>query len=165
MNPSNYQPKEPPLPGQEMPHANGPRVLVVDDDPLMRAMTSAMLHEEGWQVFHAGNAHEATMLLKFCGQCNLPLSVVIMDLVLPGGMSGLEALAALRSLDPIVPVIATSGFFEDDALSRCLAFGFDGVLPKPYSSRQLTLALSKYAGDSLKPRSPDEVLEPTAATV
>src|SRR4051812_31300272 len=95
-------------PDQENSQPDGPRVLVVDDDPLVRALTSAMLHSQGWQVFHAGSADEATVLLKFCAQCNLHLSAIIMDLVLPGGRSGLEAFTTLRLLAPEVPVIATS---------------------------------------------------------
>ena len=119
------------------------KILVVDDDPLMRAVTSAMLQAQGWQVFQAGSAEEATMLVKFCEQRRMRLTVVLLDMVLPGGMSGLEALKELRGLDPDVPVIATSGFFEDSAVSRCMAEGFKAVLPKPFSSNQLCEALAR----------------------
>ena len=148
MNFDTELPRDLPIP-QDMSPTDGPRVLVVDDDPLMRAMTSAMLHSYGWQVFHAGSADEAMMLLKFCSQCQLELSAVIMDLVLPGGRSGLEALAALRTLAPKVPIIATSGFFESSSPARCLSFGFDDVLPKPYTSQQLCDTLNRHLSDRI----------------
>ena len=72
-----------------IPAPNGStRVLFVDDDPLMRAMAGAILHSLGWQVFHAGSGEEATMLFKFCSQRDMPVAAVIMDIVMPGGMSG-----------------------------------------------------------------------------
>lgn len=127
------------------PSSSARRVLLVEDDPLVRALTGAMLNSQGWQVFNAGSADEAARLFGFCRRRRIPLSAVLLDMVLPGGMTGLETLAVLRSLDPTIPVIATSGYFEVDAIKRCLAAGFNDVLAKPYSSRQLCETVDRLA--------------------
>ena len=127
------------------PISSTKRVLLVEDDPLVRALTGAMLNSHGWQVFNAGCADEAARLFGFCRRRQIPLSAVLLDMVLPGGMTGVETLAILRELDPTVPVIATSGYFEHDAMKRCLAAGFDDILAKPYSSRQLCEKVDRLA--------------------
>ncbi len=151
MNPNSALPLKSESPDIALLAQSGARrVLVVDDDPLMRAIASAMLQSQGWQVFHAGSADEAIALFRFCDQRNMRLSAVILDMVLPGGKDGLETLAALRQMDPAVRVIATSGFFERNAVVRCIDAGFDEVLPKPYNSQQLSDALSRLFRGSLR---------------
>ncbi len=129
------------------------RVLFVDDDPLVRAMASAMLEAQGWQVFQACSGEEATQLFSFCGKHDMPVAVVIMDMILPGGMSGIDAMHQLRSLDPEVRIIASSGYFDSDGKSQCHSMGFSDVLPKPYSMEDLSSTMlrcrSKNADDGL----------------
>jgi DNA-binding NarL/FixJ family response regulator len=61
-----------------------------------------------------------------------PFDIVVLDLTVPGGMGGKDALAELRSIDPNVCAVATSGYSQDPIMSDHQAYGFVAVLPKPY---------------------------------
>jgi DNA-binding NarL/FixJ family response regulator len=67
-----------------------------------------------------------------------PFDVVIMDLTIPGGMGGKEALEKLLQLDPGVKAIVSSGYSNDPIMSRYKQHGFRGVVTKPYSVRTLS---------------------------
>tara|TARA_B110000305_G_C19321628_1_gene579240 strand:+ start:371 stop:817 length:447 start_codon:yes stop_codon:yes gene_type:complete len=68
-------------------------------------------------------------------------SVVVMDLALPGGMSGLEATLAIKQLDSDAQAIVSSGYLEQNAPSAALEHGFAGILPKPYTADRLASEL------------------------
>ena len=76
-------------------------VLVVDDDPTQRRLAQAVLEREGYAVVHAENGGEAIDRLTRGGSAD----VVLLDLVMPGGPSGLETLAELRTAGVSTPVI------------------------------------------------------------
>jgi two-component system, cell cycle sensor histidine kinase and response regulator CckA len=63
--------------------------------------------------------------------------LVILDLTLPGGMGGKEALKRLIELDPTVNAIVSSGYATDATMSRFQDFGFRGVIAKPYEAAEL----------------------------
>jgi two-component system, cell cycle sensor histidine kinase and response regulator CckA len=62
---------------------------------------------------------------------------VILDLTIPGGMGGKEALARMLTLDPKVRAIASSGYSHDPIMSDFRGHGFVAVLPKPYDGNQI----------------------------
>jgi two-component system, cell cycle sensor histidine kinase and response regulator CckA len=68
---------------------------------------------------------------------------VIMDLTVPGGVGGRDAVRLLKERDRTAVVIASSGYSNDPVMSAPAAHGFDGVLPKPYSVDQLAAALRR----------------------
>ncbi len=78
-----------------------PRVLVVDDDEDMRRLLSDLLHPAGCEVFVAENGQEA---LEHITGGTPALDLVVSDINMPG-MSGLELLATIRLLDPLLRVI------------------------------------------------------------
>jgi len=63
--------------------------------------------------------------------------LVILDLTLPGGMGGKEALKKLIEIDPTVNAIVSSGYATDATMSRYQDFGFRGVIAKPYEAHEL----------------------------
>lgn len=87
------------------------RILVVDDEPAMRAMAKAMLEALGYETVLANSGEQA---VDFYHQSLLSdedsITMAIMDLTLPGGMSGVEALQELQDMDGELPVVATSGY-------------------------------------------------------
>ncbi len=114
------------------------RILIVDDEPVLRAMASSMLTIHGWEVLSASSAEEAAQLMKYCTARQSKVAVVIMDLIMPGGMSGVDAVETLRAIQPDSKLIASSGFLLGaSSCERCKEMGFDDVLPKPYSVQQL----------------------------
>lgn len=136
MNSANSLPDE--MEPVSQMHAFKGRILLVDDEPVLRALASSILTSQKWDVLSASSAEEAEQLLKYCAARQTKIDLVILDLVLPGGMSGMEALGALRLLQPGIPIIACSGFLADaESIASCLEMGFNDVLPKPYSPRTL----------------------------
>jgi DNA-binding response OmpR family regulator len=122
------------------------RILLVDDEPVLRAMVGTVLLSQGWEVLNASSGEEAEQLLKYCVGRHTPVDVVILDLILPGGISGMEAVQVLRQIQPGIRIVASSSFFaSDDSKSSCLNLGFDDILPKPYSATDLTAVMERNA--------------------
>jgi CheY-like chemotaxis protein len=66
---------------------------------------------------------------------------ILLDLTIPGGMGGKEAIQHLRRLDPHVKAIVTSGYSDDPIMSDFQAYGFQGILVKPYKIIDLAKTL------------------------
>ena len=116
---------------------SAPRVLIVDDEPEIRAFMSDALDIFGYQVGAAGNADEAFALVS-----DNRFDLVMSDLRLPG-LTGWDFVARLRSLDPVVRLIMLTGSApEDDDLKRVRAAGIP-VLHKPVALPQLQTALTE----------------------
>ncbi|MCB1229610.1 MAG: response regulator [Verrucomicrobiae bacterium] len=117
------------------------RVLVVDDEVGMRALSCAIIKSLGFQAIAVNTGEEAIETYRQHLQRSEPISAVIMDLALPGGMSGLETTDLLRQMDSSVAVIASSGYLQQNARAAALERGFAGILPKPYTPERLTAEL------------------------
>ena len=102
-----------------------PRVLVVEDETLVRMAIVDHLEDEGFMVFEASNADEAIEILVN----NLDIRVMFTDIDMPGGMDGLKLAAAVRDRWPPVKIVVTSGyrFVRDDEIPAESRF-----FPKPY---------------------------------
>ena len=72
-----------------------------------------------------------------------PFRAVILDLTVPGGMGGLEALHRLRELDPGVRALVASGYATDPVLADHETYGFGGAVIKPFRAADLAEALAK----------------------
>jgi signal transduction histidine kinase/ActR/RegA family two-component response regulator len=112
-------------------------VLVVDDEEPIRNIAKAVLKRAGLQVVTAQNGPEALQILRRGGTHGISVSAVLLDLVMPG-MDGNEVLAELRSFDPDLPVILSSGYAQGGAsLERLAACGPTSFLAKPYRPAEL----------------------------
>ncbi len=125
----------------ERPAGRG-RVLVMDDEESILKVTGMLLTDLGLQPSMARSGEEALALFHQARKDNQPFRAVICDLVIPGGMGGVDLVQALKSIDPEMPVIASSGFANDPVLSEPAEFGFDGALAKPYSADELADVLA-----------------------
>jgi PAS domain S-box-containing protein len=108
-------------------HGSG-TILVVDDEESIRAMSSGILAQMGFDVVLAADGMEALMLFE---THKADIRLVIMDLTMPN-MDGAEAFAALRKRGHAIPVVLTSGFNENEAVARFQGEGLAGFLQKPY---------------------------------
>jgi len=85
-------------------------ILVVEDEPALRAMVRSLLGKYGYQVIQANNGADALRV----AQENLDrIDLVLSDMVMPGGLTGSELTAKLQSLKPSLKVILTSGYSTD----------------------------------------------------
>lgn len=107
-------------------------VLVVDDEPLVRALSRRMLEDAKYQVYEAGDGVAALALLAELGR----VDAVITDLLMPN-MDGFALAAHLSRLAPAIPVLIVSGF--DQHHHEVAALG--PLLPKPFSADQLVEGL------------------------
>ncbi len=113
------------------------RVLVVDDEEAIRALVDFTLSHLGYEVMQAATALEGVNLYRQRLEAGERFDAVILDLTLPGGMGGKEALTRLIEIDPTVNAIVSSGYATDATMSRYQDFGFRGVIAKPYEAAEL----------------------------
>ncbi|MBI3132685.1 MAG: PAS domain S-box protein [Acidobacteria bacterium] len=103
-------------------------LLVVEDESDVRAMARAMAQSLGLTVMEAADGREGVTLFE---QHHGRLAAVLMDLTMPH-MDGREAFMCMQALDPEVPIVLSSGYSEQQAVSDFLGRGLAGFLPKPY---------------------------------
>jgi len=115
----------------------GGRVLVMDDDEDIREVTQAILEEAGYSVESVENVSEAVDLYRQRKEEGTPFSAVILDLTIPGGVGGKEVIKKLRSFDPDIKAIVSSGYSTDPILANYRDYGFSAVLIKPYRTQDM----------------------------
>ncbi len=117
------------------------RILVMDDDVFIRELTYEMLKTMGFSAETAEDGEEAIELYKKAIESNNPFDIVIMDLTIPGGMGGKDAIVKLKEIDPDVKAIVSSGYSNEIVKSELSKYGFIGVLNKPYRKEELSEVL------------------------
>ena len=116
-------------------------VLVMDDEEPLRVIVSEMLKHLGYEPDLASHGSEAIEMYKRAKTTGKPYTAVIMDLTIPGGMGGKEAIAELLRFDPEVKAIVSSGYSNDPIMAEYRKYGFQGVVSKPFDTEQLSKAL------------------------
>ncbi|HEX4630653.1 MAG TPA: CHASE3 domain-containing protein [Chthoniobacterales bacterium] len=129
-------PVEPPRQMNEVVSGTG-RILIVDDEEAIRDLVEFTLDRLGYKVSQAESALEGVELYRQKLEVGERFDAVILDLTLPGGMGGKEALKRLIEIDPTVNAIVSSGYAMDATMSRYQDFGFRGVIAKPYEAAEL----------------------------
>lgn len=119
------------------------RILVMDDEDFIRELTYEMLKTMGYEVVTVEDGSEAIKLYKEAFESNNPFNVVIMDLTVPGGMGGKEAISKIKEIDPNVRAIVSSGYSNEMIKSELSRYGFIEVLNKPYQKEDLGKVLQK----------------------
>jgi len=113
------------------------RILVMDDEEMIRELAGEMLLSLGHEVVAAANGETALEAYRSARQAGRPFDVVILDLTIRGGMGGVETVRKLAQIDPDVKAVVSSGYSEDAARSNYREQGFRAVLNKPYSVAEL----------------------------
>jgi CheY-like chemotaxis protein len=108
------------------------RVLVMDDEQSIRRMVEDALTQFGYEVDCVHDGQTAIDLVSQSLANGKKFEVAILDLTIPGAMGGKEAIHHLRSLDPHIKAIVTSGYSDDPIMSDFQKYGFQGILVKPY---------------------------------
>jgi DNA-binding response OmpR family regulator len=106
-------------------------ILVVDDEPVVADAIRLVLGDAGLEVVAAPDA-ETALAHPALGLCRL----VICDLMLPG-LSGLDALRAIRARRPGLPIVMTTGYATPEQEELLLAAGAAAFLPKPFDDAEL----------------------------
>ncbi len=128
------------------PAALAGRVLFMDDETPILEMAQNFLPRLGLAGVFVTDGRAAVERYREAREAGSPFDVVVMDLTVPGGMGGREAMEHLRALDPGVRAIVSSGYSRDPVLANHRAHGFAGILPKPYGLAQFQKALAEVLG-------------------
>ena len=110
----------------------GGRVLLMDDEPMVGEVAQQMLESLGYVTELVTSGEKAIDRFRDGERRGIPFVAVILDLTVPGGMGGAEAVSHLKAIRADVPLIVTSGYAGDAVMARYRDYGFDGVLPKPF---------------------------------
>jgi PAS domain S-box-containing protein len=129
-------PSEPQMEAFESAEGGG-RILLMDDEDAIREMAAAALSMFGYLPEVACDGEEMLELYRQAQEGGEPFDAVIMDLTVPGGMGGKEAVRKLLELDPQALAIASSGYSEDPVMANFRDYGFVGIVSKPYSLQEL----------------------------
>jgi CheY-like chemotaxis protein len=105
----------------------------MDDEDLIRDLVGEILRVLGYKAEFAVEGSEAISMYEKALNSDQPYDLVIMDLTIPGGMGGREAVQRLRQIDPKAKTVVSSGYSNDAILADFKKYGFSGVLPKPYN--------------------------------
>jgi signal transduction histidine kinase/CheY-like chemotaxis protein len=128
-----------------VPAGNG-KVLVMDDEAMLRDLLAELLPELGYEARFAADGAEAVALYQEAQAEGRPFDAVLLDLTVPGGMGGREALGELRRLDPGVRAVASSGYAFDTGSPQDQGAGFVAAISKPYRPSDLAAVLAKAVG-------------------
>lgn len=118
------------------------RVLILDDEEIVREVAGAMLASLGYEVDFAVDGESAIARYKEGIEREKKYDFVIMDLTIPGGMGGKEAIHHLLQLDPEIVAIVSSGYANDPIMANYKDHGFVALLTKPFSLEDLSGVVS-----------------------
>ena len=119
----------------------GRTILLMDDEESILEAFGDLLAMRGFEVLTARNGIEAISLYRAAMEDHKPVDVVILDLIVPGGMGGIETMKRLKEMDPRVCALISSGL-PQEAVDEYASSGFAGTMPKPYRWRDLIFAIN-----------------------
>ena len=123
---------------------HAPRIMIMDDEPLIRTSTRLLLDKLGYHVVEAEDGERALALYKESKANGHPIDMTLMDLTIPGGMGGRDAIAAFRDFDPDCKAIVFSGYSNDRVMANANEYGFVDAVQKPFQPDQLARLINKH---------------------
>ena len=117
--------------------ALAPRILILEDDPLVRSLITRNLTSQGFEVCETPEGTETIRRYQESMDQGRKFDLVVLDLTIPNGLGGVRTMERLRQLDPNVVAIVSSGYSDDPVMAKPSAYGFSAVLPKPYEPADL----------------------------
>src|SRR5687768_9890906 len=113
------------------------RILIVDDEEVLRDVLDVVLRREGFDVISASSGEEALNLLD-----TEEVDLMILDIMLPG-ISGIDTLRSVRISSPDLPVIIITAFSSIDGAIEAMKHGAFHYIPKPFKNEEVVLTVNK----------------------
>jgi PAS domain S-box-containing protein len=123
------------------------RILLVDDEEIIWRAAGEALTRMGYEVQFAEDGAAGLELYREAMDAERPFHAVIMDLTIPGGMGGREAVGEILEIDPYAKIVASSGYSNDPVMSDFRKHGFCGIITKPYRIEELGELMSRVTQD------------------
>lgn len=115
----------------------------MDDEKVVREVTGAMLIHIGYEVLFAKDGAEAIEIYQRVKESGTSIEAVILDLTIPGGMGGKDAIKKLMDIDSNIKAIVTNGYSNDPVLAEFEKHGFAGFITKPFKLDELSEILHR----------------------
>ena len=119
------------------------KIMVMDDEEMVRDVAKAMLTSLGHDVVLVQDGAEALKIYKEHSNTDNPIDIVIMDLTIPGGIGGEDAVKNILAIDQNAKVIVSSGYSNDPIMANCQEYGFEAAVIKPYQLQELTKVINQ----------------------
>lgn len=116
-------------------------ILVMDDEQPIVDLVGIMLNHLGYEVIKTNDGDAAIAMFRKMLSNGKKFAAIIMDLTVPGGMGGKEALAEIRKMDPDIKAIVASGYSNDPVMSDYQQYGFDARITKPFNLQEISNVL------------------------
>ena len=126
------------------PSAARAKVMVMDDEKMIRDLATEMLETLGHDVVLARNGEEAIELFKKHRDAGEPIDIIIMDLTIPGGMGGRFAVQEILAMKPDAKIIVSSGYSNDPIMANCEEYGFCAAIGKPFEMEEITKVINQH---------------------
>ncbi len=123
--------------------SRGLNILIMDDEEIYRTSLKQILAGMGHFVCVAGEGRQAIRLYEEAIREGREFDIVMMDLTIPGGMGGREAIEELRERHPQVKAIVSSGYYDDPVMADFADYGFSGALAKPFNIKDLVAEINR----------------------
>lgn len=117
--------------------ASKKRILLMDDEQMILDIVSRMLDHLGYEVKTCLDGSQAIAAFTKAKTQLEPFDIVLMDLIIPNGVGGQDAVHTIRKIDPHAKVIASSGHLDHPVMVDYKKFGFSAALEKPYKLEKL----------------------------
>ena len=108
------------------------KILVMDDEDMVGEIACQMLKYLGFEAVWVADGTAAIKEYSRQKDAGQPYAAIIMDLTIPGGMGGKEAIVEILAIDPAARAFVSSGYANDPIMVNCKAYGFTGVIAKPF---------------------------------
>jgi two-component system, cell cycle sensor histidine kinase and response regulator CckA len=122
------------------------RVLIVDDEEMVRLVTARAMSEVGFETGTADDGALGAEMYQAAMEAGRPFDLVILDLTVPGGVGGTATLLHLRQIDPNVKAIVCSGYSDDPVLADYASYGFAAAVSKPFAIDDLCRTVIRLLG-------------------
>ena len=119
------------------------KIMVMDDEEILRDVAKAMLTKLGHDVVLVQDGAEALKVYKEHRNTDNPIDIVVMDLTIPGGIGGKDAVKNILAIDHNAKVIVSSGYSNDPIMANCQEYGFVAAVIKPYQLQELMKVINQ----------------------
>jgi CheY-like chemotaxis protein len=119
------------------------KIMVMDDDEMVQNITKAMLTRLGYDYQLAADGKKAVALYEKDFSSGNQADLIIMDLTIPGGMGGEDAVKEILAINPAANVLVSSGYSTDPIMANYKEYGFCGAIVKPYQMKELNASIQE----------------------